>query len=270
MKHIERAADAAFCILALPAMAALFPVERWYHNFPGYVATAGAWLYCVYALNRLAVVPLLTAGGRRRMAGLALALLTVAATWLLAAVELYTPKPSEHDAGIVRVLPVVSQYRQALWTLFALVEAASMAVGLLSLTLRRSRAATTPATTMPPAPEPVAAEQKPPEPPAEAITLRVEHRSVVVALADITHVEAMDNYVKVHRQGRPMVVSQITMKQVEAMLPAEAFMRVHRSHIVAVSAIESFANMKLRLHGGEAIPVGRTYAGALARLRPTP
>lgn len=57
-----------------------------------------------------------------------------------------------------------------------------------------------------------------------------------------------------------MVLSQITMKEMEAMLPADRLIRVHRSYIVALSAIDRFSNRKIYLHGYERpIPVGRKY-----------
>jgi len=59
------------------------------------------------------------------------------------------------------------------------------------------------------------------------ITLKSAHKNVVVNLDDMLFIEAMDNYVKVFRTGLPMVISQITMKEMEEMLPAERFLRVH-------------------------------------------
>lgn len=56
----------------------------------------------------------------------------------------------------------------------------------------------------------------------ETITLRVEYKTAVVDIDDISYVEAMDNYVKVFRNGLPTVISQITMKEMESQLPSTA------------------------------------------------
>lgn len=94
----------------------------------------------------------------------------------------------------------------------------------------------------------------------ESITLKVEHKNVVVDLDDILYIEAMDNYVKVFRKGLPTVLSQITMKEMEALLPAAWFIRVHRSYIVSLNAIDKFSNRKIFLYGlDRVIPVGRKY-----------
>lgn len=94
----------------------------------------------------------------------------------------------------------------------------------------------------------------------ESISLKAEHKNVVVALDTVKYIEAMDNYIKVYRQDLPTVISQITMKEVETMLPSEKFIRVHRSFIVPLAAISSFSNKKIYIHNvSKTIPVGRTY-----------
>lgn len=94
----------------------------------------------------------------------------------------------------------------------------------------------------------------------DTITLKVEHKNVVVDIDDITFVEAMDNYVKVFRRGLPMVLSQITMKDMESILPNDRFNRVHRSFIVSLNAIDKFSNRKIYIRNSDrTIPVGRKY-----------
>lgn len=104
------------------------------------------------------------------------------------------------------------------------------------------------------------------------ITLKVDHKNLVIDAADITHVEAMDNYVKVYRRGdRRVIVSQIPLKEVENMLPSGRFLRVHRSFIVAADAVEKFSARAVNLTGvAEPIPVGRTYAASLTDHFPRP
>ncbi len=100
-----------------------------------------------------------------------------------------------------------------------------------------------------------------------AITLKAEHKNVVVALDTIVYIEAMDNYIKVFRRDLPTVVSQITMKEIEAMLPSSGFIRVHRSYIVPLDVIDRFSNRKIYIHSvGRPIPVGRTYNDSFIKL----
>lgn len=140
MKNVTLYIDIAFCLIVLPVMAMIFPVERWLHNFQWYVITVGIWLYAVYFVNRALAVPFLFCGGKRKAAGIAMILLSLAGTYILSQVNLYNPKPNIHDVGITRYLPPVQQYQQAVWSLFMIVEAFSFAVSLLTQAdLQKSR-----------------------------------------------------------------------------------------------------------------------------------
>lgn len=140
MRNIPLYIDLAFCIIVLPVMTMIFPVERWYHNFPYYVTSVGIWLYALYFLNRTITVPFLFKGKHKAIAGTVVITLSVTVTYLFTSVALYTPKPNIHDAGIDRLLPNIQQYQQAVWSLFMIVEAFSFAVGLLTQTnIQRSR-----------------------------------------------------------------------------------------------------------------------------------
>lgn len=104
-------------------------------------------------------------------------------------------------------------------------------------------------------------------PQRDTITLKVEHKNVIVDVDDITYVEAMDNYVKVFRRGARMVLSQITMKEMESILPDGRFIRVHRSFIVSLNAIDRFSNRKIYIRDTDRIiPVGRKYVEAFNNL----
>ena len=137
MKNLTLYIDLAFCLIVFPVMAALFPIERWYHNFTAYILLAGFWLYAVYVVNRALTIPLLFGDRKRKLYGVSLIAVSIAVTVILSGVRLYLPKPSVYDAGIVRHLPQIMQYQQALWTLFMIVEAFSFAVGLLTQTNRQ-------------------------------------------------------------------------------------------------------------------------------------
>lgn len=77
---------------------------------------------------------------------------------------------------------------------------------------------------------------------------------------DILYVAGMKDYVTVHLQSdNTPLVTHITMKAIEDLLPAEKFMRIHRSYIVALdktSAIDSYDDV---LISKVAIPVSDSY-----------
>lgn len=99
------------------------------------------------------------------------------------------------------------------------------------------------------------------------ITIKADHKNVVVNLKDIIVIEAMDNYVKIFRKDLPTVVPQITMKDIEARLPDDSFIRIHRSYIIAVPFIEKFANKTVYMHHfPRTVPAGRKYIAVFNNL----
>ena len=131
MKNLALYIDLAFCLIVLPIMVALSPIGRWVHNFTTYMVLAGLWLYLVYIINRAFTIPFLFGNRKKKICGTIMILTSIIVTFIFSGIELYAPKPNIHDEGIVRHLPQILQYQQALWTLFMIVEAFSFAVGLL-------------------------------------------------------------------------------------------------------------------------------------------
>lgn len=94
----------------------------------------------------------------------------------------------------------------------------------------------------------------------EGLALRSDHRDVFVPFSEIVFVEALENYAKIYRKTKPTLLSQITMKELEQLLPADRFMRVHRSYIVSLAQVTKYANRNVLLaDADEPIPVGRKY-----------
>ena len=61
-----------------------------------------------------------------------------------------------------------------------------------------------------------------------------------IAMDDILYLEGMKDYVRIHRTGgRSPLLTHLTMKAAEEMLPSGRFMRVHRSYIVALDKIDA-------------------------------
>jgi DNA-binding LytR/AlgR family response regulator len=94
------------------------------------------------------------------------------------------------------------------------------------------------------------------------IFLKVEYQLVKVMLKDISYVEAYKDYVKVHLISKPNPLLSLTsLKSMEELLPADQFMRVHRSFIVALDHIESVSKNVINI-GNQSITVGDNYKEA--------
>ncbi len=91
------------------------------------------------------------------------------------------------------------------------------------------------------------------------IFLKVEYQLVKTLLNDITHIEGYKDYVKVHLVGKPHPLLSLTsMKNMEETLPADRFMRVHRSFIINLDHIESVSRGAVKI-GKAQIIVSENY-----------
>ena len=74
----------------------------------------------------------------------------------------------------------------------------------------------------------------------QTIFLKVDGEFRQVALPKILYVCGMKDYVMFYLEdSQKPLITHLTMKSVEDMLPAEQFMRVHRSYIIALNKIRS-------------------------------
>jgi DNA-binding LytR/AlgR family response regulator len=84
-------------------------------------------------------------------------------------------------------------------------------------------------------------------------------RMIKVDLSEICYVEARNNYVSFNN-GHTQTLVYATMKEIEKFLPANHFMRIHRSYIVALSKITFIENSYISFENrDEKIPIGKNY-----------
>jgi len=110
--------------------------------------------------------------------------------------------------------------------------------------------------------EPIAAPASVPYSTCEPSTifLRIDGEYRQLALSQVLYVEGMKDYVMFYleNQNRPLV-THLTMKSVEDMLPTSQFMRVHRSYIVALDKINRVDRNDCIYIGKEIIRVTDAY-----------
>lgn len=94
----------------------------------------------------------------------------------------------------------------------------------------------------------------------ETIFLKVDGEYRQVALSSVLYVSGMKDYVMFYLEGeRKPLITHLTMKSVEEMLPSTQFMRVNRSYIVALSKIRSVDRNDCLYIGDEIIRVTDAY-----------
>ncbi|MBX2871982.1 MAG: LytTR family DNA-binding domain-containing protein [Saprospiraceae bacterium] len=87
--------------------------------------------------------------------------------------------------------------------------------------------------------------------------IKCENKYEKLFFADILYIQAMQNYVIIHTT-KGKYITLLYLKNVEQYLEGQAFMRVHKSYIVAVPKIEAIDNNELLIQSHR-IPISRNY-----------
>lgn len=99
----------------------------------------------------------------------------------------------------------------------------------------------------------------------EFIFVKTGYEEEKVLLKDILFIEADGNYVTWILTGNTLLSRQ-TLNEVQAVLPADRFIRVHRSYIIALDKVSRLSRHELTV-GDKQIPVGASYEPAMQAIR---
>ena len=93
----------------------------------------------------------------------------------------------------------------------------------------------------------------------QSIFVKSDYKLIQIEMKNILYVEGLKDYVKIYEENatRP-VMSLMSMKAMEDMLPSDRFMRVHRSYIVQKEKIRIIEHNRI-VFGNTYIPIGDSY-----------
>ena len=86
---------------------------------------------------------------------------------------------------------------------------------------------------------------------------RSNRKMVKIFFDDILFVEALKDYIKIITLNRA-IVTKYVLSDLEDVLPANNFLRIHKSYIVAINKIESYGTENIQI-GKYELPIGRLY-----------
>jgi two-component system, LytTR family, response regulator len=98
----------------------------------------------------------------------------------------------------------------------------------------------------------------------EYLFLHVQKKKVKVLFSEIIYIESQREYIKIVTT-KTHYTSKMSTHEIEALLPAHLFKRIHRSFIVSVNKIESYTAEEVEVNG-ISIPIGRGYRDVLENL----
>ena len=95
------------------------------------------------------------------------------------------------------------------------------------------------------------------------IFVNADYSLLKITISDIQWVEGLKDYIKIHLASSPKpIITRMTMKSVEEKLPGNRFVRIHKSYILALSAITAIRKNSVFINSLE-LPVSDNYKDVL-------
>ena len=137
-KKVQLWIDLFFCLVLLPVMIYLLPIERWFESNTLFVCLLVAWLYIIYFVNRVFTIPSLFKDRKRLICAVLVVIAMIGITYLLSQYKMefqFQRQPGQPPAGRPpqsAISPIkFRMHQQAVWFLFVIVMTFSSAIGLL-------------------------------------------------------------------------------------------------------------------------------------------
>ena len=93
---------------------------------------------------------------------------------------------------------------------------------------------------------------------AEPLYIKSDKKLVQMQLDDVYYLESLGNYVKVWGRDQ-FLLTQRTLGSFEEQLPADAFIRIHKSFILNRKFVHYIEGNMIRLLNGKVLPLGKTF-----------
>lgn len=96
----------------------------------------------------------------------------------------------------------------------------------------------------------------------QSIFVKSDYKLVQIELSKILYIEGLKDYIKIYEEDSPKpILSLMSMKAMEELLPASRFMRVHRSYIIRKDKIRVIDRGRI-VFGKTYIPISDSYKQA--------
>ncbi len=92
----------------------------------------------------------------------------------------------------------------------------------------------------------------------ESLFVKSEYKLIRIQLTDISYIESANEYIQIHLDTEKPITTLVRLKTIEAELPKDKFMRVHRSFIVNLDKVKVIDRNRI-VFDKVYIPVGEQY-----------
>ena len=254
--------DWTVALLMAVMMWVVFPVMRWIDHEPIPTLLLLGFFYLCYIVNRRLTVPLFFKRGSRRL----LSFLIFAVSGLLMSALTYYhegwPFYQLADSGKVTL------GQQRTWLFFLVVQITSVTIGIIGELSRQRISLQAAAGECDRLQQALAEHQQHQQEEQQSLqqvtssqtfSVKSGRQNVVIPLPDILYIESKDNYVFLNLTDGRQVKTLTTLTALTTQLPADEFVRIHKSFIVGHRHVSCFNNRQVII-GSTVLPVGRTYS----------
>ncbi len=91
----------------------------------------------------------------------------------------------------------------------------------------------------------------------EFLFVKADKKTIKIYFNDIQFIEGLGDYIKIHLKDQH-IVTNLTMKKIQDLLPEDTFFRIHKSFIIALQPIELIEGNMVKIHKTK-IPIGNRY-----------
>jgi DNA-binding LytR/AlgR family response regulator len=95
------------------------------------------------------------------------------------------------------------------------------------------------------------------EKPNDFIFIKSDKKSIKLNISDISYIEGLGDYIKIFTNDRKLITN-LSMKKIEFLLPSEKFYRIHKSFIISINKIESIEGNMVKINNAK-LPIGNSY-----------
>jgi len=98
-----------------------------------------------------------------------------------------------------------------------------------------------------------------------SIYVRSDYKMLRIVLDHIQYIEGLEDYIRIHVDGSRPVLTLMSLKAMEETLPADLFIRIHRSYIIPIKRIVTIQAKEIQLPG-ISLPISKKYQPAVLQL----
>lgn len=94
---------------------------------------------------------------------------------------------------------------------------------------------------------------------SDTLFVKADYRTVRVSLKQIVYVESKSEYLQLHLDNGEKLMFLMSIKKLADILPADGFLRIHRSYIVNMNKAKEISKMRIKLSDDTLLPISDMY-----------